>query len=123
MKIKLPWKSRQCLKDEIEHLQEQLSIISKEHSKAAACNRQLSKQIDDLYNSNIELMGEIEAMEQQQNEVEKLQEQVKNLTAINHGLISNVKELKDRNCRLAVKIRQLEEKSNTYSNGKKGGKR
>lgn len=123
MKIKLPWKSRQCLKDEIEHLQEQLSIISEEHSKDAACNRNLMKQIDDLHNSNIELMGEIEAMEQQQNEVERLQEEVKNLTAINHGLISNVKEMKQRNCRLAAKIRQLEEKSNTYSNAKKGSKK
>lgn len=133
MKIRLPFKTRRLLRDENENLKEQLRIATDERRKEAAKRRSDLKVIDEQAAEIEALKAEKKDLEEKKAAVEramaeqlldykKLEDELKGTKDINAGLSSTVTDLKQRNGKLAEKIRKLEEQSNTYVAKKKGAR-
>lgn len=133
MKIRLPFKTRRLLRDENENLKEQLRIATDERRKEAAKCRSAQKALSDFVDKIEVLKAEKKDLEEKKAAVEramaeqlldykKLEDELKGTKDINAGLSSTVTDLKQRNSKLAEKIRKLEEQSNTYVAKKKGAR-
>lgn len=133
MKIRLPFKTRRLLRDENENLKEQLRIATDERRKEAAKHRSDLKVIDEQTAEIEVLKAEKKDLEEKKSAMEramaeqlidykKLEDELKETKDLNAGLSSTVTDLKQRNSKLAEKIRKLEEQSNTYVAKKRGGR-
>lgn len=112
--MRLPFKTRRQLKDEIENLQEQIRILSDERKKEAAKHRMTMKAADELDNTVKRLKEELRAA-QPAPDVVSLQQEIKQLKGVNAGLASTVTQLKQRNASLAEQVRRLKEASTSYA--------
>ena len=112
------FKSRKHLKIEIDYLTEQLRIESEARKQDAAKYRSEITDLEDkckfLAEKAATLASRLEELLDAERTINSLAKELNEMKDLNAGLGSTVSELKQRNETLARKLRQKEEKSNTY---------
>lgn len=117
------FKSRKHLKIEIDYLTEQLRIESEARKQDAAKYRSEITDLEDkckfLAEKDATLASRLEELLDAERTINNLCKELAEKTDLVAGLSSSLTELKQRNETLARKLRQKEEKSNTYEANRK----